>query len=77
MVWGKILVYTENHTKSIKQNAQILTAKLTETYSYHSALKGQVNLSFILSHITPLPQRVLSVDHQYCLTSEYVQYLQR
>jgi hypothetical protein len=37
-----ILVYTENHTKPIIQNAELLIVKAGGTYSYHWALKKRL-----------------------------------
>jgi hypothetical protein len=35
-----IAVYSENRTKSIRENAEVLIVKAGGTYSYHWALNG-------------------------------------
>jgi hypothetical protein len=37
---GIIPIYSENHTKHINKNADILIAEAGRTYSYHFALNG-------------------------------------
>jgi hypothetical protein len=41
MLFKEIIpVYTQNHTKPISQNAELLIVKVDDTYSYHWALNG-------------------------------------
>jgi hypothetical protein len=44
-----IAVYTRNHTNPYIQNTALLTFKADGTYSYHSSLKGQLQIQHFSS----------------------------
>jgi hypothetical protein len=37
---GIVYVYSENHTKPININTELVTVKAADAYSHHSAVKG-------------------------------------
>jgi hypothetical protein len=56
-------VYTENHTRPIKQNEVLLIGKSGSTYNCHSALKGCGSFwSFEFGWLREYPQIIITKD---------------